>query len=74
MPLKKNKKYYVEITDMVYGGYILQSQWFDTIKKAKNWANNIQFLETCYSIDIMVAEFDENDDYGDIEIAEHIRG
>lgn len=69
-----HKEYYVEISDMVYGGYIIQSQWFKSKRKAKNWAKQIDFIENVYSIDIMVAEVNEQGEYGDISIAEHIKG
>lgn len=68
------KEYYVEICDMVYGGYIMQSQWFKSKRQAKNWAKKISFIENVYSIDIMVADIDDNGDYGDISIAEKIVG
>ena len=69
-----HKEYYVEISDMAIGGYIMQSQWFKSKRMAKNWAKKIDFIENVYAIDIMVADVDENGEYGDITIAEHIRG
>lgn len=61
-------KYYIEISDLDDAcGYILQSRFFDTEEQAIKWARSITFLDKRYTVSLMQAEWDnENDTYNDI--------
>ena len=59
-------KYYIEINNLVNSGNILQSEFFDTAKKATEWASSIMYLNRHYNICLMRVEWDkENEEYGD---------
>lgn len=63
-------KYYIEFVDF-NGNFVLQSKWFDTENEALIWLlENFDFIDydniECF---IMYADFDEEDDFGDIELS-----
>ena len=68
------KKYYIEISDFDnHCEYIMQSRWYDTEEQALEFAKNLSFLDKRYSISLMWAEWDtENDTYYDIEFGRYI--
>ena len=67
-------KYYVEVySDLIDEPYILQSKWFKTIKQAKEFIEQLDYLDEDFKIDIMKSKFDRDGNYSDIEIAESIR-
>ena len=67
-------KYYVEVySDLINEPYILQSKWFKTIKQAKEFIEQLDYLDEDFKIDIMKSKFDRDGNYSDIEIAESIR-
>lgn len=60
-------KYYVEISD-ANGEYVIQSQWVDMQEEAIEWAHNLSFVRSDYTVMLMRANWDEGcDTYGDIE-------
>lgn len=63
------KKYYIEFYDT--NGYSVQSDWFNTKQEALDWANKITY--TTLKTAIMVAEFNENGCYDEIEVDEILR-
>lgn len=63
-------KYYIEFADF-NGNFVLQSKWFDTENEAIVWLlENFDFIDydniECF---VMYADFDEEDDFGDIELS-----
>lgn len=67
-------KYYVEVySDLIDEPYILQSKWFKTIKQAKAFIDQLDYLDEDFKIDIMKSKFDKEGNYNNIEIAESIR-
>lgn len=67
-------KYYVEVySDLIDEPYILQSKWFKTIKQAKEFIEQLDYLDEDFKIDIMKSKFDKEGNYNNIEIAESIR-
>lgn len=73
-------KYYIEIVDTELDmdpPYIIQSSWFNTIKKAKKFANNLDYVAESYEVRLMKAEGEENEEgyweYEDIDCVEVLR-
>ena len=67
-------KYYVEIWDNgeLDRPYILQSKWYDTEEEAMEFARSFQYLDKTLKVDIMTAEFDEEEIYGDIRVHKQV--
>ena len=61
-------KFYIEIfySGYGYGNYVIQSKWFNSEKKAIEWANNIDFIHENYSVALMSSVW-ENGCCGDIK-------
>lgn len=61
------KKFYIEIVDLISDDYVLQSKWYDTEEKAIEWARGIDYVDKMYTINLLSANWDEeNETYGDI--------
>lgn len=67
------KKYYIEITDLDSGDYIVQSEFFDSEEQAVKWAEKIEYIREQYVIDLMCCEWYEDDHYGDIDFVRTLR-
>lgn len=67
-------KYYVEIWDNgeLDRPYILQSKWYDTEEEAMEFIRSFQYLDNTLKVDIMTAEFGEEEIYGDIRIHKQV--
>lgn len=61
-------KYYVEIFD--YDDYVVQSQCFNTVRGARNWLKNIDYVREELGIAIMQVEDNDNED---ISVYEEVR-
>lgn len=58
-----HKTYYVEVWEEgSKDTYVLQSEWFDSVEKAKEWKRKITFLHHSFNICIMEAECLLNED------------
>lgn len=71
---KSNRKYMIECNDKNdYDNQIIQSNWFNTEKEAKDWLKTLDFLNTQELVVwLMSSEFDENGDYTDIDFEEDL--
>lgn len=67
-------KYYVEFEHLAdEESYCIQSRWFKTRKQAIDWyKKNFDFIREDVSVYLMKAEFDEEENYGDIEFVEEL--
>ena len=68
-------KYYVEFVDKDENcNFVMQSQWFLTEERAEEWmVQEFDFIDfDRLSVFIMSADFDEDDDFGDIELSKQI--
>lgn len=67
-------KYFIEISNLDNPcEYILQSRFFDTEEQAIEWVRSITFWDKRYTISLMRAEWDtENDVYNDIYFVRYL--
>lgn len=63
-------KYYIEFVDF-NDNFMLQSKWFDTENEALLWLlENFDFIDyDNVECSLMYADFDKDDDFGDIELS-----
>lgn len=68
-------KYYIEIGDLESPcEYIMQSKFFDTEEEAVEWATAVTWLDNQYSISLMQADYDsENDIFNDIGFVRYLK-
>ena len=77
-------KWYVEISCPAIADaldicpdYVIQSKWFDKKTEALDWGTSIDFVQKCFRVDLMCAEWTKDEDgnwiCGDIEHVEMIK-
>lgn len=73
----KKIKFYVEVTAkrdyQTDIPYILQSEWFNTEQKAIQWAKKISYLSNEYDVYLMIAEWENEEYYTDIQLLRNIK-
>ena len=63
------KRYYIEMSDIQSEEYVFQSKWFKTPRTAEKWlAENVDYIDFVnLYVNILYADFDEEENYDDIK-------